>query len=119
MFWLLRRRSQRRAGIESEADRLIEGMGLKAHAAARRMAREANDFWSMRYWSAVEKAIARRTDMRLSPQLETVFTFVRSGGAGCDPPARGEGFLPYFENGAAPSAPCLERLERRAARGGP
>ena len=63
---LLHRRRQRFAQRDAEADRLIDLMGLQAYAAAARLVREANDFWTMRYWLKVQEAIARKTDLRLS-----------------------------------------------------
>ncbi len=66
MLSLFHRRRQRSAQREAEADRLIDLMGLQAYAAADRLVREANDFWTMRYWLKVQEAIARKTDLRLS-----------------------------------------------------
>lgn len=63
---LFQRRRQRSAHRDAEADRLIDLMGLQAYAAAARLAREANDFWTMRYWLRVQEAIARKTDLRFS-----------------------------------------------------
>ena len=66
MLSLIHRRRRRYAQREAEADRLIDGMGLQACAAAALLVREANDFWTMRYWLKVQEAIARKTDLRLS-----------------------------------------------------
>jgi hypothetical protein len=63
---LLYRRRQRSAQREAEADRLIDFMGFQAYATAGRLAREANDFWAMRYWVKVQAAIARKTDLRFA-----------------------------------------------------
>jgi hypothetical protein len=63
---LFSRRSQRLAQRDAEADRLIEMIGFQAYAAAGRLAREANDFWTMRYWDRVQAAIARKTDVRFA-----------------------------------------------------
>ncbi len=66
MLSLFHRRRQRLAQRDAEADRLIDLMGLQAHAAAARLVREANDFWTMRYWLKVQEAIARKTELRFS-----------------------------------------------------
>ncbi len=60
MFWIQLRR-QRIAGLESEANCLINLMGARASATAARLAREANDFSTMRYWSSVQAIIVRKT----------------------------------------------------------
>ncbi len=97
-------------------------MGVKAYAAARRMAREANDFGSMRYWGAVQKAIARRTDMRLSARRVGPFLiFERPTDASCDAPTV-NALHPSLERAVAATrmehASRLARFERRAARAG-
>jgi hypothetical protein len=61
MRWLFDLRRQRRASREAEADRLIAFAGAAAHAIARRMARHANDFSTMRYWTSVQAIIERKS----------------------------------------------------------
>jgi hypothetical protein len=60
MFWIELRR-HRIAGMEREAVRLIDLMGVRACATACRLARQANDFSTMRYWSSVQAIIVRKT----------------------------------------------------------
>ena len=61
MLLFLEQGRQRARWIETEAEALIQHLGLGALDAARRMEREANDFPSLRYWRSVRKAIARET----------------------------------------------------------
>jgi hypothetical protein len=82
---LLFRRRQRLARRDSEADRLIESLGLQACATAARLAREANDFWTMRYWLKVQEAIARKTDSHLTvPYLFQTMIYERPREGGYD-----------------------------------
>jgi len=66
MRWLLDLRRQRYASREAEAYRLIASAGAAAHAIARRMARDANDFSTMRYWTSVQAIILRKSSGSLS-----------------------------------------------------
>lgn len=85
MLSLLYRRRQRLAQRDAEADRLIELMGLQASATAARLAREANDFWTMRYWLKIQEAVARKTDSRLSvPYLFQTMIYERPHDGGYD-----------------------------------
>jgi hypothetical protein len=60
VLWFLNLRRQRLACLESEAERLIGLTGDWACATARRMARDSNDFPSMRYWASVQTIIERK-----------------------------------------------------------
>ncbi len=104
MRWLLDLRRQRYASREAEAYRLIASAGAAAHAIARRMARDANDFSTMRYWTSVQAIILRKSSGSLSvrhPPQSMIYALIaisvdtaparRSQGAiGSDwPPLRG------------------------------
>ena len=97
MFWAPRRRRERLAGIESEADRLIALRGEDACATAHRMQREANDFATMRYWIAVQTIIVRKTGQgeAYNPARQ-VMIFERPHDRGFDVLAHDEGRVSPF-----------------------
>ncbi len=75
---LFYRQRERSAQRDAEADRLIDLMGPQAYAVAGRLAREANDFWTMRYWVKVQQAIAHKMDLRLAiPEMTQTMIYER------------------------------------------
>jgi hypothetical protein len=86
MLGFLKLRRQRLAGLESEADRLTDAMGSAAYETAGRLAREANDFWTMRYWTSVQAILAQR-DVRHRPQT-TILARPTGAGARLEAPSK-------------------------------